>query len=102
MLPLAIPLKPKTLVDMSQDTFGLYFGTPESGGPLGSTSFLLLHLDHHMSLFYMDRAMAATIFNVFHGQSHLVESTLYVANTQSPTQNFSVVAFLLYCCLYCR
>ena len=50
MLPLAIPLKPKTLVDMSQDTFGLYFGTPESGGPLGSTSLLLLHLDHHWTV----------------------------------------------------
>ena len=71
ILPLAIPLKPKTLVDMSQGTFGLYFGAPESGDPLGSTSLSLLHLNHHMSLFYMDHAMASTIFNVFHGQSHL-------------------------------
>ena len=40
--------------------------------PNYSTSLSLLHLSHHVTLSYMDRAMAAIISDVF--QSHLVES----------------------------
>ena len=43
---------------MTEGTFELYFGAPGSGGPLESTSLSLLHLGHHITLFYMDRAMA--------------------------------------------
>ena len=57
---------------MSQGTFGLYFGAPGSGGPLGSTFLSLLHLGHYVTLFYMDRAMTVIISSAF--QSHLVES----------------------------
>ena len=49
-------------------------GAPGSGSPLGSTSLSLLHLGHHMTLSYMDRAMAGVISDIF--QSHLVESIL--------------------------
>ena len=62
----------KILVEIGQDTFGLYFGIPGSRGPLGSTSLSLLHLGHHGTLFSMDLAMAAIISDAF--QSHLVES----------------------------
>ena len=57
---------------MDQGTFKLYFGAPGSESPLGSTSLSLLHLGHHVILFYMDHAMAAIIPNAF--RSHLVES----------------------------
>ena len=62
----------KTLVEMSQGTFELYFGAPGSGSPLGNTPLSLLHLGHHVTLFYMDHAMAVIISDAF--QSHLVES----------------------------
>ena len=50
---------------MGQGIFGLYFGAPGSEGPLRSTSLSLLHLDHHGTLFYVDRAMAAIIADAF-------------------------------------
>ena len=59
---------------MNQGTSGLYFGAPGSGGHLGSTSLSLLSLGHHVTLFYMDHAMAEIISDVF--QSHLVENIL--------------------------
>ena len=62
----------KTLTEMSQGTVGLYFGAPGFGGPLRSISLSLLQLDHHVTLFYMDHAMAAIISDAF--LCHLVES----------------------------
>ena len=64
----------KSLEEMSQGTFGLYFGAPRSEGHLGNTSLSLLHLGHHVILFCMVRAMAEITCDIF--QSHLVENIL--------------------------
>ena len=48
------------------------FGAPGSGGHLGNTSLSLLHLGHHVTLFYIGRAVAEIIFDIF--QFHLVEN----------------------------